>query len=58
MPLHILSVREQACFGAALLAGIGTGVYDSYWKAAEFVPASEKIIETEKQKFEIYKEKY
>ena len=58
MPLHISSAREQACFGAALLAGIGTGLYDSYWKASELVPRPEKTIEPEVETFEMYKEKY
>jgi len=58
MPLYISAVREQACFGAALLAGIGTGVYDSYWKAAELVPKPEKIVEPKEENFDIYKEKF
>ena len=58
MPLHISAVREQACFGAALLAGLGTGVYDSYWKAAELVPEPEKIVEPEEENFDIYEEKF
>ncbi len=36
-PVAVSTQDEQACFGAALLAGIGTEVYGDYWKAAEFV---------------------
>jgi len=58
MPLNISAVDEQACFGAALCAGIGAGIYDSYWKAAEIVPEHEKTVEPEAGNFEMYEEKY
>jgi len=37
-PLQVSNRTEQACFGAALVAGIGAGVYEDYWKAAELAP--------------------
>lgn len=58
MPLHVSTVREQSCFGAALTAGIGAGLYESYWKAAEVVPRHEKIIEPEPKNFDLYETRF
>jgi xylulokinase len=33
IPLHILEFQETGCFGAALLAGMGLGVYDNFGDA-------------------------
>ncbi len=58
MPLHISAVEEHACFGAALLAGIGAGVYGSFREASEIVPEHKKTLDPATGNFEIYQEKY
>jgi len=58
IPIYVSAVREPSCFGAALVAGIGIGVYNSYWDTAEVVPESQKTIEPENGNFELYEEKY
>ena len=58
LPIYISAVREPSCFGAALVAGIGIGVYNSYWDTSEVVPKHEKSIEPENGNFGPYKEKY
>ena len=44
-PLMISAQDEQACFGAALTAGIGTEVYKNYYEAVEIVKKPEKTVE-------------
>ena len=34
LPLHVLAFQEMGTFGAALLAGVGSGVYNSLEEAA------------------------
>jgi len=58
MTLHVSEVKEQSCFGAALLAGIGTGVYASYWKALEVIPKPVLTVEPGTKNRELYEEKY
>jgi len=55
LSLHVSSIREQACFGAALLAGIGTGIYDSYRSAASIVPDPQEIVAPEKNCEDLYR---
>jgi xylulokinase len=56
--LSISAVDEQSCFGAALIAGIGAGIYKSYWEAAEIIPKPEKFVEPVSENFDIYSEKF
>jgi len=35
LPLRVPRVTEAACLGAALLAGVGCGVYEDVWEAVE-----------------------
>ena len=58
LPIHISAVREPSCFGAALVAGIGIGVYNSYWDTSEVVPEPKKSVDPENGNFELYEEKY
>lgn len=56
LPLMVSAQEEQACFGAALVAGIGTGVYGNWQEAAEVVKKPEKTIEPLKENVKRYKE--
>jgi xylulokinase len=58
LPLHVSSVSEPSCLGAALIAGIGTGMFESYGEASNAVPEPSRIIEPEPGNFDLYKEKY
>ena len=65
IPILVSQHTEQACFGAALLAGIGTGVYCDYHEAAGLVPApSETVaplcdnVDCYGERFEDFKEMY
>jgi xylulokinase len=58
LPLHLSASEEQACFGTALLAGIGVGEYADYWKAAELVPKPSRMIEPESDTASRYGEIY
>jgi sugar (pentulose or hexulose) kinase len=44
-PVMISTQEEAACFGSALIAGIGVGAYKSYWEAAEFVKKPVRMFE-------------
>jgi len=37
LPVHTLRIREAACLGAALLAGVAAGAYPSAAEAADIV---------------------
>jgi len=58
LPIRISDQDEQACFGAALLAGIGTGVYKDYWKAAEMVRKPERTVEQDKENVRRYEDQF
>ena len=58
LPLHVSSVSEPSCLGAALVAGIGTGIFGSYEAASNVVPEPSRIIEPESGNFDLYLEKY
>jgi len=49
---------EQACFGAALTAGIGTGLYRDYHEAAELVPEPAETVEPRADVLDLYAERY
>ena len=64
MPVHTLKIRESACLGASLLAGVAVGEYKSFEQAI-------KVVETEKtyypreefskkydERYKIYKQLY
>jgi xylulokinase len=57
-PLAVSGVDEQACFGAALLAGIGTGVYRDYEAAAKVAPRPERTVEPDQANAARYEELY
>ncbi|MBN1293789.1 MAG: xylulokinase [Candidatus Latescibacteria bacterium] len=57
-PIKISSQNEQACFGTALVAGIGTGIYKNYWEAVKLAPESTETVEPQREKTERYRELY
>ncbi len=58
LPLSVSGVDEQACFGAALLAGIGTGVYADYREAALVVPPPIRTVDPDRDAAARYEERY
>ena len=58
LPLTFSASDEQACFGTALLAGVGVGAYSDYWRAAELVPKPSRIVEPESDTVSRYEEIY
>lgn len=58
IPIMVSPVRESACFGAALTAGIGIGTYDSFEDACENVPPVVETIDPIEQNSIIYFELY
>jgi xylulokinase len=64
LPVSTLKVREAACFGAAILAGLGSGAYESAEEAALCVKINETIepreayAKTYNEKYRIYAQKY
>jgi xylulokinase len=65
LPVAIPAVTESACLGAALLAGVATGVYRNYQEAVAATVKIHKTIipdlrngATYKEKFEIYRKVY
>ncbi|MBA7589401.1 Xylulose kinase [subsurface metagenome] len=52
-PMSITDQDEQACFGAALVAGIGTGVYRDFREAANVVSPPSRIVEPGNRQAEI-----
>ena len=57
-PLEVSEQDEQACFGAALIAGIGTEAYKNWEDAVKVVKRPEKSIEPVKENSEIYKKQF
>lgn len=58
VPVASLAIREAACLGAALLAGLGTGVFDSLSEAVEQIVRTDRVFEPDIGKHEMYMEKY
>lgn len=53
-PINIMAVKEAGTLGAALLAGIGVGMYSDYNEAVSAVVRVEDTIEPNRRNFEIY----
>ncbi len=58
MPVMISGAEEQACFGAALLAGVGSGVYGNYREAAALAPGPSGTIQPDPERARRYDELY
>ncbi len=56
--IHIPNVDEASCLGAAMLAGIGSGVYSSFEAAAEQISFDTITVEAESAWIDYYQSKY
>jgi xylulokinase len=58
LPLHVLAFQEMGTLGAALLAGVGGGVYGSLEEAARVADliADTKIVEPDPEQAQLYDE--
>ncbi|MCB0080682.1 MAG: hypothetical protein KDE47_07120, partial [Caldilineaceae bacterium] len=57
-PLLLPRVNEATCLGAAMLAGIGAGVYASFEDAAAQVQFAVDVVEPDAQLHQIYMERF
>lgn len=55
----VCEVSEQACLGACILAGVGTGIFDSMKQAIKkFVAFRDKVYEPDEQNQRLYEQQY
>ncbi len=58
MPVYSTNIREEACHGAAILAGVGVGVYRNIKEACEAtITMSDEVVEPIRENVKIYDEK-
>ncbi len=58
-PVRACMVKEQACLGACILAGVGTGLLSSLQEGCErFVRLDSRVYEPDVGKFGVYEEGY
>ena len=55
-PIQVMSTKEAGTIGAAILAGIGLGVYSSYTQAVEKAVKIKEIIEPNPENYAVYSE--
>ena len=58
LPLEMSARKEQACFGAALTAGIGTKMFSGWKEAAAFALSENRVIEPVSDLSALYDESY
>ncbi|MGI9228588.1 MAG: FGGY-family carbohydrate kinase [Gammaproteobacteria bacterium] len=58
LPIVIPDVEEATCLGAALAAGVGAGIFDSYEDALSQTALSENVVEPDMEKHQLYRERY
>jgi sugar (pentulose or hexulose) kinase len=58
VPVEIPEQKEAACAGAAILAGVGSGVFSSIEEAAVHFTGKTERIEPDVEKREVYKQSY
>lgn len=58
IPIETVSCQEQGIMGAAIAAGVGTGVFTSYEEASKKVVAVKEIVYPRKEYGKIYEQKY
>ena len=56
--ISLLNIEEGPAFGAALIAGVGVGVYNSFEEAASELISVRKKIEPDSQNHQLYNEYY
>ena len=58
MPVHTTEIKEEACHGAAILAGVGVGLYANIKEACErTIRMSTAVVEPIPEHVNIYNEK-
>lgn len=58
-PVYTTDVTEEACLGAAIVAGVGVGVYESIEKACDrLIKFNQQVTEPIAQNVSVYNEKY
>lgn len=58
MPVYSTNIREEACHGAAILAGVGVGVYRDIKEACQAtISMSHEVVEPIRENVKIYNEK-
>lgn len=58
MPVYSTNIQEEACYGAAILAAVGVGIYRDIKEACEFtITMSDVVIEPIRENVKIYNEK-
>lgn len=58
MPVYTTLVQEEACYGAAIMASVGTGIYpDVYAACREMVKWSPEVTEPIRENVQIYQER-
>lgn len=58
IPIETVSCQEQGIMGAAIAAGVGTGVFTSYEEASKKVVTVKEIVYPRKEYGKIYEQKY
>ena len=58
VPIIIPKIKEAACAGAVILAGVGVGVFNSIVEASKRVVKIEKVIEVQHKSIGLYNELY
>ncbi|PRX18160.1 xylulokinase [Orenia metallireducens] len=56
--ISLLNVEEGPAFGAALIAGVGVGVYDSFEEAANSIIKVKEVISPNLESVELYDKQY
>ena len=59
MPVYSTEIKEEACHGAAILAGVGVGLYPNIKEACETtIQMSPVVIEPIAENVKVYNEKH
>lgn len=58
IPIETVSCKEQGIMGAAIAAGVGTGMFKSYEEASRKVVKVKDIVYPRKEYAQVYEEKY
>lgn len=58
-PVKVIKVNEQACLGAAMIAGVACGLFDSYQHATKtFIKFRSKVFEPNLEKKGVYEDSF
>jgi len=57
-PINLLNVEEGPAYGAALIAGVGVGVFNSFETVADNIIKIKKTVQPNKENVKKYKKYY